>query len=127
LADPAWKSAEADAIARVLGEVRPLVNEKLEVLRRDKVIGKSVDAAVKISGKGPLMDVLRGIPEQWLAELLIVSAVELAPDEGELRVDAAHAPGERCPRSLRWVTTLVETPFGKVSQRDALALNSINP
>ncbi|MBN1404662.1 MAG: isoleucine--tRNA ligase, partial [Opitutales bacterium] len=54
-----WKSAKADAVTRLLNEVRPLVNEKLEVLRRDKVIGKSVDAEVTISGSGELMDIMQ--------------------------------------------------------------------
>ncbi|MFA5257828.1 MAG: isoleucine--tRNA ligase [Opitutales bacterium] len=120
-----WKSADADGVARLLNEVRPLVNDKLEVLRRDKVIGKSVEAAVILSGEGELMDILQA-DKDWLAELFIVSAVDLKPSSGALAVEAARAGGERCPRSLRWVPELVETPYGKVSPRDALALNSIN-
>jgi len=120
--DPSWKSAEADKIARLLADVRPLVNDKLEALRRDKVIGKSVDAAITISGEGDIMDIMKGIAKEWLAELFIVSAVELSPASGPLTVSAIHAPGERCPRSLRWVTDLVDTPYGKVSVRDAKAL-----
>ncbi|MBN1403227.1 MAG: hypothetical protein JW942_02015, partial [Opitutales bacterium] len=61
--------------------------------------------------------------KEWLAELFIVSAVELAPTEGDICVEARKAGGERCPRSLRWVPELVETPFGKVSPRDARALS----
>ena len=121
---PEWKSPQADAVARLLSEVRPLVNDRLEVLRRDKVIGKSVDAAIVLSGSGELMEILKGIPAEWLAELFIVSAVSLAPSDGPLAVCAAHAPGERCPRSLRWVPALVDTPFGRVSPRDAKALES---
>jgi len=124
-AHPEWKSAEADAVARLLSEVRPMVNDKLEALRKDKVIGKSVDAAIAISGSGDLMEILRRVSPEWLAELFIVSAVTLTPSEGPLSVAAAHAPGERCPRSLRWVTELVDTPFGKVSARDAKALANI--
>jgi isoleucyl-tRNA synthetase len=122
--DPAWKSTQADDVARLLNEVRPLVNDKLEVLRRDKVIGKSVDAAIVISGEGDLMNILRSVSKEWLAELFIVSAVELNPASGALVVSATHAPGERCPRSLRWVTEMVDTPYGKVSPRDAKALVS---
>jgi isoleucyl-tRNA synthetase len=122
--NPAWKSKEADDVARLLQEMRPLVNDKLEALRRDKVIGKSVDAAITISGEGDLMTIMQGISKEWLAELFIVSAVELSPSSGPMTVSAAHAPGERCPRSLRWVTELVETPFGKVSPRDAKVLES---
>jgi isoleucyl-tRNA synthetase len=124
-ARPEWKSAEADAVARLLAEVRPLVNDKLETLRKDKVIGKSVDAAIEISGSGELMEILKATSPEALAELFIVSAVILAPSEGPLAVSAAHAPGERCPRSLRWVPALVDTPYGRVSPRDAKALEGI--
>jgi isoleucyl-tRNA synthetase len=120
--NPAWKSQEADNVARLLSEMRPLVNDKLEALRRDKVIGKSVDAAITLSGEGDLMKIMQGISKEWLAELFIVSAVELKPGSGPITVSAVHAPGERCPRSLRWVPALVETPFGKVSPRDAKVL-----
>jgi isoleucyl-tRNA synthetase len=122
--DPSWKSKDADNVARLLNEMRPLVNDKLEVLRRDKVIGKSVDAAITISGEGDLMDIMQGIAKEWLAELFIVSAVELKPSTGAITVSAIHAPGERCPRSLRWVTEMVDTPYGKVSVRDAKALST---
>jgi len=120
-----WKSSDADSVTRLLNEVRPLINEKLEVLRRDKVIGKSVEASVRISGEGELMNMLQANKE-WLAELFIVSNVHLEPSSGNLTVNAERAGGERCPRSLRWVPELVETAYGKVSPRDALALNSIN-
>jgi isoleucyl-tRNA synthetase len=124
VADPSWKSADADKVARLLAEVRPLVNDKLEALRRDKVIGKSVDAAITISGSGELMDILKSIAPEWLAELFIVSAIELKPGKDAITVEAAHATGERCPRSLRWVPQLVDTPYGKVSPRDAKVLES---
>ncbi len=124
-APAAWRSPVVDDIARLLREVRPLVNERLEALRRDKVIGKSIDAAVTLRGSGALMDVLRSY-QAHLPELLIVSAVELEPANGDLQVEARQAPGERCPRSLRWVPQLVETSFGKVSPRDAEALKTIN-
>ncbi len=119
------KNGVADEVGNILRQVRPLVNEQLETLRRDKVIGKSIDAAVTIEGQGPIMDTLRRYESQ-LPELLIVSAVNLQPGESDIQVRALQASGERCPRSLRWVPALVETEYGRVSPRDAEALKSLN-
>lgn len=120
-----WKTPQAEDVERLLREVRPLVNEQLEALRRDKVIGKSIDAAVTLTGGGELMELLQNY-EANLPELFIVSMVELRPGDGPVTASARHAPGERCPRSLRWVPELVETSFGRVSPRDAEALKSFN-
>jgi hypothetical protein len=58
------KNGVADEVGNILRQVRPLVNEQLETLRRDKVIGKSIDAAVTIEGQGPIMDTLRRYESQ---------------------------------------------------------------
>ena len=58
-------------------ELRSRVNEKLEEARRDKRIGKSLEARVEIAG--PLAD----LPDlALLEELFIVSSVSLKPGDG---------------------------------------------
>lgn len=112
---------------------RDQVNEKLESLRQDKVIGKSLDAAVLISGseENPLIGLLKQY-EQSLPELFIVSKVSVtSTDSKDIIIKVGHAKDHgcpaRCPRSWRWVPELVSAgDFGEVSPRDAKALESIN-
>ena len=123
-----WKSETADEIDRLLTEVRPLINEKLEALRQEKIIGKSIDAQVTIKANpnGNLLGLLQKY-QNSLSELFIVSSVSLEAldSDEEIAIEAMHADGQQCPRSLRWVSELVETEYGKVSPRCAKALESI--
>ncbi len=126
-ADEAWR------FPAVAGEIRTLrrflaehLNDPLERLRQEKVIGQSLDAAAVISGPAddPLFDLLKRY-EPDLPELFILSGVTVTEDPAAESVSAtvAHAPGIRCPRTWRWVPELVETEeWGPVSPRcrDAL-------
>ena len=60
-----------------------------------------------------------------LPELFILSQVEVIemPAPGPLKVAVAHADGQRCPRSWRWVDHLVDTAeWGPISERCQEAL-----
>ncbi len=97
------------------------VNDKLEQLRKDKIIGQSLDAAITIAGseKDELYKILKKY-ESSLPELFIVSQVGFQSDEAvtPINVVAQHADGERCPRSWRWVPSLVNAgEWGEVSPR----------
>lgn len=117
----------------VAGEIEELIgwrdpiNEKLELLRQQKTIGKSLDAKVilKADSNHASMRLFSKHAER-LAELFIVSQVELEEDKSkEVGIEVAHADGVRCPRSWRWVEKLVDAgPFGQVSARDCEALAS---
>jgi isoleucyl-tRNA synthetase len=74
-------------------EVRVKANEALEALRREKVIGKSLEAAVTVHGVE-----LVGEDFSILEELLIVSRVSSGSVEGELRVEAVKEVGQKCAR-----------------------------
>ena len=114
----------------LLIEFRQRVNEKLEKLRQEKIIGKSLEAHV----------LLRGSPEETtfallqkyrehLAELFIVSQVTLVIESSAASVfiDAVRMSGVRCPRCWRWVPELVSTVnYGKVSPRCREALLQTN-
>ena len=76
-------------------QVRDGVNAALEKARADKRIGKSLEAKVTLAGEAPL---LRTFDGEKLAELFIVSEVEVT-EEGPVLV--APAEGEKCPRCWR--------------------------
>ena len=106
-----------------------MVNEALEKLRVEKVIGQSLDAEVEILGH-PDSETFAALSrnEDSLAELFIMSSVILKADtnaQGEPSVEVRHASGVRCPRSWRWVPELTYVePWGEVSSRCAEALSA---
>jgi len=74
--------------------IRGQVNDCLEQLRRDKKIGKSLEAVVSLPESLPL----NLSDEEW-AEICIVSAVERSGQAGMVSArPAAEAGWEKCPR-----------------------------
>jgi len=117
-------SAAAADVDRILRWKAEHVNDALEEKRKSKEIASSLDAKVRITGEITCDDYrLLESYSEWLPEFFIVSAVELVPGDGDLVVLAKHADGVRCPRTWRWVPTLVQTEeWGEVSERCAEAL-----
>lgn len=130
-AETEWKFPETnEAINILLKFLNNHLNEKLENLRQNKIIGQSLDAKAIISGSkdDPIFKILKKY-ESDLAELFILSQVQVEEDASkesfEIYVD--HADGEKCPRSWRWVPELVEADgWGKVSPRCKEALSQIS-
>ncbi len=96
-----------------LMQVRDQVNAALEEKRKAKVIGNSVGARVKISASGPVGQLL----QEHLADLpmfFIVSDVALEIDPGsaaeDVRVVVEKAPGVKCGRCWRYVTSVRSEP-----------------
>ena len=130
-ADPAWHAPEtAEDIAALRRFLATRINDPLENLRQNKVIGQSLDAKAEIRGPADDPEIARlKHYEADLPELFILSQVHVAPDpeETEIRVNVDHADGVRCPRSWRWVEALVDTEaWGPVSPRCAEALRHIS-
>lgn len=129
--DPAWLDPETASEIRALRAfLADSLNDRMEALRQQKVIGQSLDAKATIHGPAanPLMTILQK-HAQDLPELFILSQVEVFNDESltEIKVEVAHADGVRCPRSWRWVPELVETgKWGAVSPRCAHALTELS-
>ena len=112
----------------ILG-VRVDANARLESLRQQGVIGKSLDAAVRITGKDgqSFAAVLKHGAE--LAELMNVSHAEvIEAASGQpctIEVMPARERGfVRCPRCWRWVPALRPTALGEVCPRCGEALNA---
>jgi isoleucyl-tRNA synthetase len=79
-------------------ELRAVINKSLEEARQSKLIGGSLEAELKITAGGADYELLNSYPN--LAELLIVSVVELIPGpEGpEPRTLVTASTQPKCPR-----------------------------
>jgi isoleucyl-tRNA synthetase len=123
-----WNFTEAATnVQQILRFKAEHVNEKLEVCRVAKEIGQSLEAAVDIclSEGDALLPLLKAHIDD-LPELFIVSVVKV--ESGATSVTATHAPGVRCPRSWRWVDSLVDTQhWGPVSVRDKAVHDALYP
>ena len=89
--------------------VRDDVKKVLEQSRADKVIGSSLEACVTLYCSDAMYDFLNAIPMDELADLLIVSQVNLVKGEGGVKgtceglgVAAEHAHGAKCLRCWKY-------------------------
>jgi len=107
-AHPEWKNAELSLKFQKLQNVRDEVNKVLEIERREKRIGKSLDAKVNLYLKdGPWADFLQENAKIW-PEILIVSQVEVHREDNKqavaaeeiqgLNIEAVAAEGKQCVR-----------------------------
>ena len=89
-------------------DLRSRVNEKLEEARRDKKIGKSLEARVEITGRHP--ELLDGsIKQSSLEELFIISKVHVTPTDGEETITVTRAADhgmKKCIRCWKYWDTL---------------------
>lgn len=125
-----WRAPQLATEINRLMEMRDVVNEKLEALRGQKEIGKSIEAsiAIHLPPESAWQPIIEKHHDQ-LAELFIVSNVsvhmnstEQSIGEAGYAIVATVASGERCPRCWRTVETLVQTEMGAMCPRCAEAL-----
>ena len=90
--------------------VRDEIKKVLEQARAEKKIGSSLEAAVTLYCSDAVYAELNAIPMDELADLMIVSRVELVRGEGGsasavegLGVAAAHAEGAKCERCWKYL------------------------
>ena len=92
---------------KVLYELRSSVNEKLEEARRDKKIGKSLEARVEIATSRPPLGTAAATTEAanaemaTLEELFIVSKVVIKPTEGEETITVTRAEDHGMKKCVR--------------------------
>ena len=90
---------------------RDVVNGALEEKRKEKLIGTSLEALVRITAGDRLFGALKAF-ENDLPTLFIVSTVALrlggAPDD--IKVDVERAPGVKCERCWRFVPSVRTEP-----------------
>ena len=95
--------------------IRDDVKKVLEQARADKVIGSALEAGLTLYCSKEVYDFLHAIPMDELADLFIVSHVDLVEGEGGVKglveglgVSAAHAAGNKCLRCWKYETTVGE-------------------
>jgi isoleucyl-tRNA synthetase len=127
VAPAAWSDGTLEGEFAALLATRSKVNEAIEPLRAAGKLGKSLDAAVTLTGS-PDDATFRVLEKHrhFLPELFIVSHVTLAPVMGaafDVGIRPCSEVGDtRCPRCWRWVPALESTPRGDVCPRCAEAL-----
>ena len=93
----------------ILFDLRDDVMKALERARNNDIIGHSLDAKILLKAKNEKIEKILKIYEEELADLFIVSQVELVKEdednffEGEeILVKAVHAEGKKCPRCWKY-------------------------
>ena len=111
---PEYIAADADFMAKWdrIHRIREDVQKALELARKDKAIGKSLEAKVTLYAAGELHDFLQSVESQ-LPEIFITSAVALSDGEGDftgevegLSVSVSKADGEKCERCWKYDETV---------------------
>ncbi|ASY67877.1 isoleucyl-tRNA synthase [Sinorhizobium fredii USDA 205] len=130
-----WRN---DALAekwRKIREVRKVVTGALEIERKDKRIGSSLEAAPIVHIADP--DLRAALDGQDFAEICITSAIEIdgaegpagaftLPEVAKVGVVPKLAEGRKCARSWRITTDIGSDPlYPDVSARDAAALREL--
>ncbi len=130
-----WRNDALEARWEKIRDVRSVVTGALEIERREKRIGASLEAAPVVHvGDAELLKALEG---QDFAEICITSAITIVAGEGPaeafrlaevatVSVEPKLAEGVKCARSWR-ITTDVgsDADYPDVSARDAAALREI--
>ena len=95
--------------------IRDDVKKVLEQARADKVIGSALEAGLTLYCSKEVYDFLNAIPMDELADLMIVSHVDLVKGEGGVKglteglgMSVAHAAGNKCLRCWKFDTAVGE-------------------
>ncbi|MFC3705468.1 isoleucine--tRNA ligase [Devosia honganensis] len=127
-----WRDDELAGKWQLIRAVRRVVTGALEIERREKRIGSSLEAAPKVFVADPRH--IAALDGQDLAEIAITSAVQIVEGDGPaeafrleevpgIAVLPAHAEGRRCARSWKVLPEVGSDPdYPDVSLRDAQAL-----
>ncbi|MCA1866922.1 isoleucine--tRNA ligase [Agrobacterium genomosp. 3] len=130
-----WKNDALEAKWDKIRKVRTVVTGALEVERREKRIGSSLEAAPVVHIADA--DLLAALNGQDFAEICITSAISVVGDEGpadgfrlpevaKVVVEQKLAEGLKCARSWRITTDVGSDPqYPDVSARDAAALREL--
>ncbi|MCO6410482.1 isoleucine--tRNA ligase [Hoeflea alexandrii] len=131
----AWRDESLAAKWKKIRTVRRVVTGALEIERREKRIGSSLEAAPVVHITDPAL--VEAVGDSDFAEICITSGVRIETGEGPdtaFRIDEvkavsvlpALATGDKCARSWRITDDVGSDPeFPDVSARDAAALHEL--
>jgi len=109
-ADPDWCDDALGARWERLWEIRAEVTKALEQKRKDGDIGHSLDARVRVSVNGSDLELLESVGLDSLADIYIVSQVELADGSDDVGVEVLEPLGEKCSRCWKHAPTVGAHP-----------------
>jgi isoleucyl-tRNA synthetase len=130
-----WKNEALAEKWKKIRAVRTVVTGALEIERKDKRIGSSLEAAPVVHIADP--ELMKALEGQDLAEICITSGLSIATDEGpanafrlrevaNVAVVPALAEGTKCARSWRITTDVGSDPaYPDISARDAAAMHEL--
>ncbi|SDA41895.1 Isoleucyl-tRNA synthetase [Sinorhizobium sp. NFACC03] len=130
-----WKNDALEAKWDKIRTVRTVVTGALEIERKDKRIGSSLEAAPVVHVADP--ELLKALEGQDFAEICITSGIVIEAAEGpaeafrladvaKVSVEPKLAEGQKCARSWRITTDVGSDPtYPDVSARDAAALREL--
>ncbi|MFP5076012.1 isoleucine--tRNA ligase [Rhizobium sp. YIM 134829] len=130
-----WRNEAVAETWRKVRIVRRAVTGALEIERKDKRIGASLEAAPVVHVDDP--DLLAALEGLDFAEICITSAITVVPGKGPaeafrpedvatVAVEPKLAEGTKCARSWKVTTDVGSDPaFPDVSARDAAALREL--
>ncbi len=113
-AEWAFDEAQAEKWNKLIA-LRDDVNKALEEPRKNKVIGKPLEAWVTVYAEGELADFLSAIPSDELAALCVVSKLRVIHGAGEgmsgenlegIKIAVEHASGDKCERCWMYVDSI---------------------
>lgn len=130
-----WKDADLAARWDKIFRVRRVVTGAIEIERREKRIGSSLEAAPKVFISDP--DLLAAYEGEAAEDIFITSQAELVagpapedafrlPDEASVAALPGQASGVKCARSWKYFDPATADPeFPEVTPRDAAAIREI--
>ena len=114
--NPAWAFDDMTADKwNKLSALHDDVNKAMEEPRKNKVIGKPLEAWVTVYAEGELAEFLRSIPAEELAALCIVSKLRVIEGAGEgmsgenlegIKIAIERATGDKCERCWMYVDSI---------------------
>jgi isoleucyl-tRNA synthetase len=126
---PAAQAAAVASVFAVVLQAREVANAALELARAEKTIGKSQEASIKLTVSPREFETLSAFGEPGLAELLIVSEVQLdqGADDSQVIAEVGLASGEKCPRCWNHRVLGADPAYPEVCSRCAsvLALHDV--
>jgi isoleucyl-tRNA synthetase len=130
-----WKNEALAEKWKKIRAVRTVVTGALEIERKDKRIGSSLEAAPVVHVADP--ELMKALEGQDFEEICITSGIVIDATEGpvdafrlsevaKVSVEPKLAEGTKCARSWRITTDVGSDPdYPDVSARDALALREL--
>lgn len=87
-------------------EIRDEVKKSLEVARKDKVIGSSLDAKLELACGGELYNFIKSVENELTTVFIVSNLMVVKTESDNLEIKVAHADGQKCERCWSYSNTV---------------------